>query len=270
LALLLTNNIIYAEATNKLNVSLKIKGYGGTISIQNTDIFPHIIGMEVYKDEIRNEKIFKSVLTIEPKSNVEVNIPDFDIEQKNRKLYLEYTQAIGRTNIKQRKNAFHIPFAKYTSFVICQSPDGPVITHQDKPYAIDFCVPEKTPILAARDGVVIEVVQEFKEGGWKEELRNKANFINILHDDGLVTRYVHLYYDSSKVAVGERVKANQIIGLVGITGYTNGPHLHFELIEPKEGFITHQSFFQIINPLFVNNAGQPIDIVYKKTYKMDE
>ena len=79
-----------------------------------------------------------------------------------------------------------------------------------------------------------------------------------------------MYYDSSKVAVGERVKANQIIGLVGITGYTNGPHLHFELIEPKEGFITHQSFFQIINPLFVNNAGQPIDIVYKKTYKMNE
>jgi hypothetical protein len=76
---LIANNNIYAEATNKLNVSLKIKGYGGLVSIQNTDIFPHIIGMEVYKDEVRSEKIFKSILTVEPKSNVEVNIPDFDV-----------------------------------------------------------------------------------------------------------------------------------------------------------------------------------------------
>ena len=270
LSLLIANNNSYAEAANKLNVSLKIKGYGGLVSIQNTDIFPHIIGMEVYKDEIRSQKIFKSVLTVEPKSNIEVNIPDFDMGQKKRNLYLEYTQAIGRTNIKQRENAFHFPFPKDTSIVVCQSPDGPVITHQDKPYAIDFCVPEKTPILAARDGTVIEVVQEFKEGGWKQELRNKANFINILHDDGLVTRYVHLYYDSAKVSVGERVKANQIIGLVGMTGYTNGPHLHFELIEPKEGYVTHQSFFQVINPVFINSLGRPIDIIYKKTYKVGE
>lgn len=226
--------------------------------------------MEIFKDEIHNEKVFKSILTIEPKSNIEVNIPDFDFDQKNRKLYLEYTQVIGRINIKQRKNTFHIPFQKDTTVLICQSPDGPLTTHQDKPYAIDFCVPEKTPILAARDGVVTEVVQEFKQGGWKEELKNKANFINILHDDGLITRYVHLYFDSAKVSVGERVKANQIIGLVGMTGYTNGPHLHFELIEPKEGFVPHQSFFHTINPLFVKNIGQPIEIVYKKTYRVDE
>ena len=267
--ILIAINNSYAEVINKLNVSIKVKGHGGLVLIQNTDIFPRIVGLEVYKDEFRGEKIFKSILTVEPKSNIALNIPDFDMEQKNRHLYLEYTQAIGRTNIKQRKNAFLLPFPKDTSLVVCQSPDGPVITHQNKPYAIDFCVPEKTPVLSARDGVVIEVVQEFKEGGLKEELRNKANFINILHDDGLITRYVHLFYESSKVSVGERVKVNQIIGLVGITGYTNGPHLHFEVIEPKEGYVKHQSFFQAINPIFVNNTGRPIDIIYKKNYRVD-
>lgn len=267
--ILIAINNSYAEVINKLNVSIKVKGHGGLVLIQNTDIFPRIVGLEVYKDEFRGEKIFKSILTVEPKSNIALNIPDFDMEQKNRHLYLEYTQAIGRTNIKQRKNAFLLPFPKDTSLVVCQSPDGPVITHQNKPYAIDFCVPEKTPVLSARDGVVIEVVQEFKEGGLKEELRNKANFINILHDDGLITRYVHLFYESSKVSVGERVKVNQIIGLVGITGYTNGPHLHFEVIEPKEGYVKHQSFFQTINPIFVNNTGRPIDIIYKKNYRVD-
>ena len=38
--------------------------------------------MEIYKDEIRSERVFKSILTIEPKSNIEVNIPDFDFDQK--------------------------------------------------------------------------------------------------------------------------------------------------------------------------------------------
>ena len=55
-----------------------------------------------------------------------------------------------------------------------------------------------------------------------------------------------------------------------MTGYTNGPHLHFELIEPKEGYVTHQSFFQVINPVFINSLWRPIDIIYKKTYKVGE
>ena len=87
LSLLIANNNSYAETANKLNVSLKIKEYGGLVLIQNTDIFPHIIGMEVYKDEIRSQKIFKSVLTVEPKSNIEVNIPDFDMGQK-KEIYI--------------------------------------------------------------------------------------------------------------------------------------------------------------------------------------
>lgn len=260
----------FAQNKNKLNVSLKAKGFGGLVLIQNTDIFPHIIGMEAYKDEMHSEKIFNTLLTVEPKSTVEVNIPDFDIEREKRNIYLEYTQVIGRTNIKQRKNTFRIPFQKDTSILVCQSPDGPLVTHQDKPYAIDFCVPENTPILAAREGVVIEVVQEFKESGWKKELKNKANYINILHDDGFITRYIHLTHMGARVSVGDQVKINQIIGYAGMTGFSNGPHLHFELLEPKESFIRHQSFFQVINPSFVNNLGKSIDLIYKKKFKVDE
>jgi murein DD-endopeptidase MepM/ murein hydrolase activator NlpD len=260
----------FAQNKNKLNISLKAKGLSALASIQNTNIFPYIVGMEAYKDEMRSKKIFNALLTVEPKSTVEVNIPDFDIENKERNIYLEYSHVIGRTNIKQRKNIFRIPFQKDTSILVCQSPDGPLVTHQDKPYAIDFCVPENTPILAAREGVVIEVVQEFKESGWKKELKNKANYINILHDDGFITRYIHLTHMGARVSVGDQVKIKQIIGHAGMTGFANGPHLHFELLEPKEGFIRHQSFFQVINPLFVNDAGKSIDLTYKKNFKVDE
>ncbi len=260
----------FAQNKSKLHISLKATGSGALASIHNKDIFPYIVGMEAYKDEMRSKKIFNTLLTVEPKSTAEVDIPDSDIENKERNIYLEYSQVIGRTNIKPRKNAFHIPFQKDTSILICQSPDGPLVTHQDKPYAIDFCVPENTPILAAREGIVIEVVQEFKQGGWKKELKNKANYINILHDDGFITRYIHLTHMGARVSVGDQVKIKQIIGYAGMTGFTNGPHLHFELLEPKEGFIRHQSFFQVINPLFVNDAGKFIDLTYKKNFKVDE
>jgi murein DD-endopeptidase MepM/ murein hydrolase activator NlpD len=74
------------------------------------------------------------------------------------------------------------------------------------------------PVRAMRPGVVIQV--EYESGGY-------GNTVLIEHEQGMTTRYAHL----SKIMVkkGERVDLNTIIGLVGVSGRSTGPHLHLEV-----------------------------------------
>lgn len=80
---------------------------------------------------------------------------------------------------------------------------------------------KNTPVVASRDGTV-ELVQRSSSGYGHQILIN--------HGNGLKTRYAHLVSGSIGVSVGQRVSAGQIIGRVGSTGNSTGPHLHFEII----------------------------------------
>lgn len=95
-------------------------------------------------------------------------------------------------------------------------------------YAVDFAVPEGTPVLAARDGAVMQVESGFRNAGTDAaRFASQANYIRIAHDDGTMAVYAHLKPNGALVRVGQRVRAGDRIGLSGNTGYTTGPHLHF-------------------------------------------
>lgn len=95
----------------------------------------------------------------------------------------------------------------------------PILKKQKFHNGLDMGAPTGTPIVAAGDGVV-----EF--AGWNS---GYGNLVRIDHGKGLSTRYGH----QSKlfVVAGQRVRAGQKIGLVGSTGMSTGPHLHFEVRE---------------------------------------
>lgn len=99
-------------------------------------------------------------------------------------------------------------------------------------YSIDFSMDMKTPVCAARDGVVVAVKVDSKVGGRKRRYRSSANYVTVYQDDGTFAQYVHLSFEGSLVKVGERVKAGQEIALSGNTGWTSGPHLHFMVFVP--------------------------------------
>lgn len=107
---------------------------------------------------------------------------------------------------------------------------GGRFSHEDEQnrYAVDFAVPVGTPVLAARDGVVMQAESGFDAAGLNAaRYAGRANYIRIVHDDGTMAVYAHLKPDGVLARVGQRVRAGQQIGLSGNTGYTTGPHLHF-------------------------------------------
>ena len=98
----------------------------------------------------------------------------------------------------------------------------------DSQYAVDIAMPVGTTILAAMDGVVMDIEEDFNEGGVdKEKYVEKANHVRILHQDGTMAVYAHLDLASVVVRAGARVKAGQRIARSGNTGFSSGPHLHF-------------------------------------------
>ncbi len=128
-----------------------------------------------------------------------------------------------------RTHGYQVPFRSSKSYYIGQGFGGEA-THQDRQsyYAIDISMPEGTPVMAARDGVVMHVEKDFHAGGTRDpELASRANTVRIVHDDGSMTIYAHLQLESAMVKPGRTVLAGEVIALSGNTGFSTGPHLHF-------------------------------------------
>ncbi|MFN4070763.1 MAG: peptidoglycan DD-metalloendopeptidase family protein [Thermus caldifontis] len=82
---------------------------------------------------------------------------------------------------------------------------------------LDFAAPLGTPVRAVADGVVV----------LSERLKVRGEAVVLSHGMGLCTGYWHL--SERRVRVGERVKGGQVLGLLGSTGLSTGPHLHLEV-----------------------------------------
>ena len=127
---------------------------------------------------------------------------------------------------------------------------GGGFSHRDgeNRHAVDFSAPEGTPVLAARDGVVMQVEARFGTGGLgPDDDTRRANFVRILHDDGTMALYAHLARDTVLVKPGERVRRGQRIAASGNTGYSGGPHLHF-VVQANRGLRLVSLPFRMFGP----------------------
>ncbi len=84
---------------------------------------------------------------------------------------------------------------------------------------VDYAAPMGTPVVALGDGTVIE--KGYKGGG--------GNTVKIRHNSVYTTAYLHLSKYGKEVEVGKRVQQGQVIGYVGSTGASTGPHLDFRV-----------------------------------------
>ncbi len=97
----------------------------------------------------------------------------------------------------------------------------PILGYTKVHRGVDFAAPRGTPIYAGGSGTV---VARGRNGGY-------GNYIRIRHTNNFQTAYAHMSRIHTKVLRGSRVRQGQIIGYVGSTGRSTGPHLHYEIIK---------------------------------------
>jgi murein DD-endopeptidase MepM/ murein hydrolase activator NlpD len=119
---------------------------------------------------------------------------------------------------------YDLPFKEGTRHKVVQGYGG-IFSHRNKA-AIDFYMPEGTPVYAAREGAVYSFKDDSNEGGPFTKYEKKANYIIIRHNDGSFGCYWHLKRNGVRVKKGVVAKG-QLIGYSGNTGFVVRPHLHF-------------------------------------------
>ncbi len=97
----------------------------------------------------------------------------------------------------------------------------PVLGYNKMHKGVDFAAPRGTPIYAAGNGTIEKAG---RQGGY-------GNYIRIRHSNGLKTAYAHMRKFAKGMKAGKSVKQGDIIGYVGTTGRSTGPHLHFEVLK---------------------------------------
>lgn len=209
-----------------------------TIRVEN--LYPGPIQVEFRLVDSINVVTIPSLprsFVIPAESTVEV----FDISPKVggkgwRYSYI-YEIVPGSPEARHDANEYYsLPYSHGQRFPISQSFHG-VYSHNtpQSAYAVDFAMAEGTPIHAARGGIVMDVARDFYSGGVnRQKYGARANFIQILHDDGTLGLYAHLRWESVLVVPGDRVRRGAVIAKSGNTGYSTGPHLHFA-VQINEG-----------------------------------
>jgi murein DD-endopeptidase MepM/ murein hydrolase activator NlpD len=123
----------------------------------------------------------------------------------------------------------------------------PILNKMRAHKGIDYAAPRGTPIKAAGDG---RVTLAGRQGGY-------GNVVTIQHNNSYKTLYAHMQGFAKGVKTGARVKQGQVIGYIGTTGLSTGPHLHYEF--QVKG--TH------VNPLSIKTAmADPINKAEKARF----
>lgn len=97
----------------------------------------------------------------------------------------------------------------------------PILGYSKLHTGVDFAAPRGTPIFAGGDGVITK----------RQRYGSYGNYIRIKHNATYSTAYAHMSKFRRGFRVGSRVKQGQVIGYVGTTGRSTGPHLHYEVLK---------------------------------------
>ena len=210
-------------AFNNIQEAWNIRA-GKVLKIPNMDGIPYTVG--------KNDSISKIAVKMKVPQNAILDANNIlsDTIQTGQVLFIpgarmdanEFDRAFRRDAARReaiRGNPIILPVGgKVTSgYGWREDPVRPVVGEKRFHRGVDFIGKTGDPIKAAMKGTVLHI----------DNNPNLGNFVILKHDGGLQTLYAHL--SAYTVKTGDTVNQGQEIGKIGATGYTTGPHLHFEV-----------------------------------------
>ncbi|MFH1491122.1 MAG: M23 family metallopeptidase [Pseudomonadota bacterium] len=163
--------------------------------------------------------------------------PDYAIEKAHKKLVRLMHRSVENLNaeitVQTTEKAELISFLETQKSLLAHTPSvwptrgwissgfgyrvSPFTNQKEFHRGLDISTRSSTPIIAPSDGIVTSAGVDYGYG----------NILSVSHGHGLITKYAHM----AKILVkkGQSVKRGSVIGLVGMTGRTTGPHLHYEV-----------------------------------------
>ena len=207
------------------------KGY--VLYASNPEVVPVSIELNLDLDNLAFSEGRQKLFVITAK-NAKHKLGELNIIKPNQKLKYSFRSRHVLGDILKtdydKDYEYDLPFQKGKSFNLWQGYNGN-LSHSNE-NALDFTMPEGTEVLAARDGLVVKIIQNNNQGCPREECKDYNNYVQVYHADGTFASYVHIKYNGATVKVGDQVKKGEIIAYSGNTGWTTGPHLHFVAYQP--------------------------------------
>ncbi|MCB1962447.1 MAG: M23 family metallopeptidase [Rhodocyclaceae bacterium] len=220
-----------AQSVPRVRVELQVQGRDRLLVARNGGVAA--MSLEVTLELSRGVRSDRGSLlraVVAPRSSTTLARLTVSTQPGERRIGWRVRESLGDPRaVHSPAVRYRVPFAAGQRFRVTQAPGGRLTTHvtPDAREAIDIVMPVGTPVLAARDGWVVDNVRYFGDGGPSRDLLMRANYVRVYHDDGTWAVYAHLDSFSSAIAPGKRVRAGDELGKSGNSGYSSGPHLHF-------------------------------------------
>ena len=225
---IITFHKVSGEINNSLYISAKKAGLPISVLMEVVKIYSFDVDFQreiksgdafevlyqIYNNKsgevVRNGPVLRSVLVLGGE-----RLPLYRYEYE--KDYFEYFDSEANS---ARKALMRTPLDGARISSVFGKRKHPILGYTKMHKGVDFAAPRNTPVFAAGDGVV-EYAK--RNGGYGE-------YIRIRHNSEYKTAYAHLARFAKSIRQGTRVKQGDIIGYVGTTGRSTGPHLHYEII----------------------------------------
>ncbi len=221
-------------------VTLKQQEAGvSAVVAENPSAWPEIITVHARFQNMQPSRAVPFTVELPPGATALLcTFAPVERKQPSRTTY-RWSSQIGSLQAPDDSAVYLLPYPEGVTHEVTQAHCGAVSHTGRLRYAVDWSMPEGSPVCAARAGRVVRVVAGFDRGGRAREMQEFSNLLMIQHADGTLGEYLHLQQNGVLVKVGDAVKAGDLVARSGNTGCSTGPHLHFHVRQPLDGSTWH-------------------------------
>jgi len=226
-----------AVSTDKTAVKVTAeRGQGGSTHflVENSELSEVTMTFDFNTQNLKGDVAFPYTATFKPGETEAFTLSPMDTNKDWEYSFTNYYK-LGSSVAVPDDYVYSLPYAPGTTHRITQGYNGKYSHQGSNKYAIDWQMPQGTPVYAARGGLVVKVKDDSDLGGGDIKFDPFNNYVLIRHEDGTLGHYCHLKKGGAKVHPGQIVKTGDLIALSGSTGFSSGPHLHFCVFMTKDG-----------------------------------